>query len=278
VTNIGNTPFVVVKTSTAAPGALRNRRAGPGGPWLVNLTPRAFKLAPEPVSFAESGAAPIFPSHDAFRYRHAATPGCTRARRSGSSRKPGAEPPRPSWRRKGRGSWCCAVRVERRSRCMRGRMPQARPGCVRPRSFLIRRSDRFLSTLPLETAVRSRVTAVGERFAVRVMVTDAVGSGVSRVEPTTTVRTQAPGAAQALKRAQVRPEDYVVKFRGAQVLDETTTVAALGAGPTRLSSSCPPGANRCADGVPRADDLHGRLPAAGRSAARVQRLPSVAAG
>jgi len=36
---------------------------------------------------------------------------------------------------------------------------------------------------------------------------------------------------QALKRAQVRPEDYVVKFHGAQLLDETMTLAALGAVP-----------------------------------------------
>ena len=34
---------------------------------------------------------------------------------------------------------------------------------------------------------------------------------------------------QALRRTQVRGEDYVVKFRGAQVLDETTTLAVLGA-------------------------------------------------
>jgi len=76
------------------------------------------------------------------------------------------------------------------------------------------------------------VTAVGERFAVRVMVTDVWDQVFLAVEPTTTVaELKRQALAQALKRAQVRPEDYVVKFRGAHVLDETTTVAALGAGP-----------------------------------------------
>src|SRR5882724_6270605 len=146
--------------------------------------------------------------------------------RSGSSRD-GCRTPRPSWRRKGRGSWCCAVRVERRSRCMRGRMPQARPGCVRPRSFLIRRST--ASSRKLD---RRRVTAVGERLAVRVMVPDVWDRVFLAVEPTTTVaELKRQALAQALKRAQVRLDDYVVKFRGAQLLDETTTLAALGAVP-----------------------------------------------
>ncbi len=76
------------------------------------------------------------------------------------------------------------------------------------------------------------MTAVGERFAVRVMVTDVWDQVFLAVEPTTTVaELKRQALAQALKRAQVRLEDYVVKFHGAQVLDETTTVAALGAVP-----------------------------------------------
>jgi hypothetical protein len=76
------------------------------------------------------------------------------------------------------------------------------------------------------------VTVVGERFAVRVMVTDVWDQVFLAVEPTTTVaELKRQALAHALKRAQVRPEAYVVKFRGAQVLDETTTLAALGAGP-----------------------------------------------
>ena len=76
------------------------------------------------------------------------------------------------------------------------------------------------------------MTAVGERFAVRVMVTDVWDQVFLAVEPTTTVADlKRQALTQALKRAQLRPEDYVVKFRGAPVLDETTTLAALGAVP-----------------------------------------------
>src|SRR5438046_1461600 len=91
-------------------------------------------------------------------------------------------------------------------------------------------------SLPLDAPPRNRgggrLTAVGERFAVRVMVTDVWDQVFLAVEPTTTVaELKRQALTQALKRAQVRPEDYVVKFRGAQVLDETTTLAALGAVP-----------------------------------------------
>ena len=76
------------------------------------------------------------------------------------------------------------------------------------------------------------MTAVTERFAVRVMVTDVWDQVFLAVETTTTVaELKRQALAQALKRAQVRQEDYVAKFRGAQVLDETTTLAALGAAP-----------------------------------------------
>ncbi len=75
------------------------------------------------------------------------------------------------------------------------------------------------------------MTGIAARFAVRVMVTDVWDQVFLAVEPTMTVaelKRQALG--QALKRAPVRLEDYVVKFRGAQVLDESTTLAALGVG------------------------------------------------
>ena len=76
------------------------------------------------------------------------------------------------------------------------------------------------------------MTVVGERFAVRVMVTDVWDQVFLAVEPTTTVADlKRQALTQALKRAQLRPEDYVVKFRGAPVLDETTTLSALGAVP-----------------------------------------------
>jgi hypothetical protein len=76
------------------------------------------------------------------------------------------------------------------------------------------------------------VTPVGTRFAVRVMVTDVWDQVFLAVEPTMTVtELKRQALAQALKRALVRLEDYVVKFRGAQVLDESVTLLALGVVP-----------------------------------------------
>jgi hypothetical protein len=63
-------------------------------------------------------------------------------------------------------------------------------------------------------------------------VTDVWDQVFLAVEPTTTVaELKRQALTQALKRARVRPEDYVLKFHGAQVLDETTTLGALGAVP-----------------------------------------------
>lgn len=73
------------------------------------------------------------------------------------------------------------------------------------------------------------MTAVGTRFAVRVMVPDVWDQVFLAVEPGMAVADlKRLALAQALKRASVRLEDYVVKFRGAQVFDESTTLAALG--------------------------------------------------
>lgn len=73
------------------------------------------------------------------------------------------------------------------------------------------------------------MTAVGARFAVRVMVTDVWDQVFLAVQPGLTVaELKRQALAQALKRAAVRPDDYVVKFRGARVLDESVTLAALG--------------------------------------------------
>jgi len=75
------------------------------------------------------------------------------------------------------------------------------------------------------------MTAVSARFAVRVMVTDVWDQVALAVEPGTTVaELKRRALEEALKRAPVRLEDYVVKFRGAQVFDESTTLAALGVG------------------------------------------------
>lgn len=75
------------------------------------------------------------------------------------------------------------------------------------------------------------MTAVTERFAVRVMVTDVWDQVFMAVEPGTTVTEL---KRRALEQALQRPapvEDYVVKFRGGAVLDEATTLQALGAVP-----------------------------------------------
>ena len=76
------------------------------------------------------------------------------------------------------------------------------------------------------------MTAVSERFAVRVMVVDAWDQVVLAVKPTSTVaELKRTALVQALKQKSVPVEDYVVKFHGARVLDESTTVGALGAQP-----------------------------------------------
>jgi hypothetical protein len=76
------------------------------------------------------------------------------------------------------------------------------------------------------------VTAVGERFAVRVMVTDAWDQVFMAVGPETTVADlKRQALARALKRAALPTSVYIVKFRGALVEDESVTLAALGAGP-----------------------------------------------
>ena len=75
------------------------------------------------------------------------------------------------------------------------------------------------------------MTAVAERFAVRVMVTDVWDQVFLAVEPGTTVaELKRRALAQALRRP-APADDYVVKFRGGAVLDESTTLQALGAVP-----------------------------------------------
>jgi len=77
-----------------------------------------------------------------------------------------------------------------------------------------------------------RMTAVEARIPVRVMVTDVWDQIPLAVAPTTTIaELKRQALTEALKRDGIPLRDYVVKFRGAQVLDEGTTLAALGAGP-----------------------------------------------
>jgi hypothetical protein len=73
------------------------------------------------------------------------------------------------------------------------------------------------------------VTVAGARYIVRVMVLDAWDHVAVQAGPDTTV---AAVKAEALARAlHGAPDDYEVKFRGARVLDEQVTLAALGVGP-----------------------------------------------
>src|SRR5256886_3217290 len=90
-------------------------------------------------------------------------------------------------------------------------------------------------SLSHDAAARGRrpggMTAVETRLPVRVMVTDVWDQVSFALSPTTTVGDLKRRAlTQALKRRTVSDQDYVVKFQGARVLDESITLAALGAG------------------------------------------------
>ncbi|HYT62316.1 MAG TPA: hypothetical protein VEL50_00360 [Gemmatimonadales bacterium] len=75
-------------------------------------------------------------------------------------------------------------------------------------------------------------TNVGERYAVRVMVTPAWEHVPVQVDDTTTVaQLKREALRAALKRAPLGEQEYIVKFRGAAVLDESLTLRALGAVP-----------------------------------------------
>lgn len=75
------------------------------------------------------------------------------------------------------------------------------------------------------------MTAVTDRFAVRVMVTDAWDQVFLAVGPETTIAdVKRQALTRALKRATLPLDQYIVKFRGALVEDEGITLATLGAG------------------------------------------------
>lgn len=75
------------------------------------------------------------------------------------------------------------------------------------------------------------MTAVTDRFAVRVMVTDAWDQVFLAVGPETTIAdVKRQALTRALKRATLPLDQYIVKFRGALVEDESITLATLGAG------------------------------------------------
>ncbi len=75
------------------------------------------------------------------------------------------------------------------------------------------------------------MTAVGERYAVRVMVTPAWEQVPVQVDDATTAAQLKHQALKAALKTTENEQAFVVKFRGAQVLDESTTMRALGAVP-----------------------------------------------
>jgi hypothetical protein len=76
------------------------------------------------------------------------------------------------------------------------------------------------------------VTAgVGERYAVRVMVTTAWEQVALQVDDSTTVAQLKHEALRAALKTTAGEEGFVVKFRGASILDESITLRQLGAVP-----------------------------------------------
>ncbi len=75
------------------------------------------------------------------------------------------------------------------------------------------------------------MTTAPERYPVRVMVTPAWEHVPVQVDDATTVAQLKRDALRAALKTAGREQDYVVKFRGAGILDESITLRALGAVP-----------------------------------------------
>ena len=75
-------------------------------------------------------------------------------------------------------------------------------------------------------------TAATERYPVRVMVMDAWDTVELQVDdPTTVAQLKREALRAALKQAPLGEQGYLVKFRGASVLDESQTLRDIGARP-----------------------------------------------
>jgi hypothetical protein len=72
--------------------------------------------------------------------------------------------------------------------------------------------------------------AATERYPVRVMVTPAWDTVTIQADGTTTVAQLKRDALRAALKTSVDAAAYVMKFRGAPVLDESVTLRVLGAG------------------------------------------------
>jgi len=79
--------------------------------------------------------------------------------------------------------------------------------------------------------VTAAVRGGGERYAVRVMVTPAWDQVSLQVDDNTTVAQLKHEALQAALKTTKGEAGYVVKFRGAPILDESITLGALSAVP-----------------------------------------------
>ena len=79
--------------------------------------------------------------------------------------------------------------------------------------------------------VGSGAASVGERYAVRVMVTPAWEQVAVQVDGSTTVAQMKHQALRAALKTTAGEDGFLVKFRGAQVLDEAITLGQLGAVP-----------------------------------------------
>jgi hypothetical protein len=76
------------------------------------------------------------------------------------------------------------------------------------------------------------VTAAGvERFPVRVMVMPAWDTTTIQADGATTIAQLKREALRATRKTAADEQSYMVKYRGAQVLDESLTLRALGAVP-----------------------------------------------
>jgi hypothetical protein len=75
------------------------------------------------------------------------------------------------------------------------------------------------------------MTAVGERYPVRVMVTPAWEQVPIQVDDATTVAQLKRDALRAALKTAAGAQGYVVKFRGAAILDESISLRALGVVP-----------------------------------------------
>jgi len=75
------------------------------------------------------------------------------------------------------------------------------------------------------------VTTALERYPVRVMVTSAWEHVPIQVDDNTTVAQLKRDALRAALKTTANEQDYIVKFRGAAILDESIAMRALGAVP-----------------------------------------------